>query len=140
MAVNLKPYVYKKGGDPALDQDFAAGKDYGWVRPGQTAVFWKNGLRWYAVPLTQVQRIFRRVEPVYGKLCCGGNSFIMEKLVLILKNGTELELYIGDDIEKKAAALLEFLQNLGLIRHQNLPQSPSAAYSRDSDESARSFS
>ena len=34
----------------------------------------------------------------------------MEKLVLILKNGTELELYIGDDIEKKAAALLEFLQ------------------------------
>ena len=110
MAVNLKPYVYKKGGDPALDQDFAAGKDYGWVRPGQTAVFWKNGLRWYAVPLTQVQRIFRRVEPVYGKLCCGGNSFIMEKLVLILKNGTELELYIGDDIEKKAAALLEFLQ------------------------------
>ena len=61
MAVNLKPYVYKKGGDPALDQDFAAGKDYGWVRPGQTAVFWKNGLRWYAVPLTQVQRIFRRV-------------------------------------------------------------------------------
>ena len=24
MAVNLKPYVYKKGGDPALDQDFAA--------------------------------------------------------------------------------------------------------------------
>ena len=110
MAVNLKPYVYKKGGDPALDQDFAAGKDYGWVRPGQTAVFWKNGLRWYAVPLTQVQRIFRRVEPVYGKLCCGGNSFIMEKLVLILKNGTELELYIGDDIDKKAAALLEFLQ------------------------------
>ena len=111
MAVNLKPYVYKKGGDPALDQDFAAGKDYGWVRPGQTAVFWKNGLRWYAVPLTQVQRIFRRVEPVYGKLCCGGNSFIMEKLVLILNDGTELELYIGDDIEKKAAALLEFLQN-----------------------------
>ena len=34
----------------------------------------------------------------------------MEKLVLILKNGTELELYIGDDIEKKAAALLAFLQ------------------------------
>ena len=110
MAVNLKPYVYKKGGDPALDQDFAAGKDYGWVRPGQTAVFWKNGLRWYAVPLTQVQRIFRRVEPVYGKLCCGGRSFIMEYLVIIRKDGSELELYIGDDMEKKAAALLNFLK------------------------------
>ena len=110
MAVNLKPYVYKKKETPALDAEFAAGQDYGWVRPGQTAIFWKNGLHWHVVPLSQVQRIFRRVEPVYGKLCCGGNSFIMEKLVLILKDGTELELYIGDDIEKKAAALLEFLQ------------------------------
>ena len=35
----------------------------------------------------------------------------MEKLVLILKDGTELELYIGDDIEKKAAALLDFLKD-----------------------------
>ena len=34
----------------------------------------------------------------------------MEKLVLILKDGTELELYIGDDMEKKAAALLDFLK------------------------------
>ena len=111
MAVNLKPYVYKKGSNPALDEDFAVGSDYGWVRPGQTAVFWRSGLRWHAVELTQVQRIFRRVEPVYGKLCCGGNSFIMEKLVLILKDGTELELYIGDDIEKKAIALLDFLKD-----------------------------
>lgn len=110
MAVNLKPYVYKKKENPALDTDFAAGKDYGWVRPGRTAVFWRSGLHWHAVPLTEVQRIFRRVEPVYGKLCCGGNSFIMEKLVLILHDGTELELYIGDDIEKTAAALLDFLK------------------------------
>ena len=110
MTVNSKPYVYKKGTDPALDADFAAGQDYGWVRPGKTAVFWRSGLRWRAVPLSQVQRIYRRVEPVYGKLCCGGNSFIMEKLMLILNDGTELELYIGDDIEKKAVALLEFLK------------------------------
>ena len=110
MAVNLKPYVYKKGTNPALDEEFAAASDYGWVRPGQTAVFWRNGLRWYAVALSEVQRIFRRVVPVYGKLCCGGHSFIMERLVLILKDGTELDLYIGDDMEPKAAALLEFLK------------------------------
>ena len=110
MAVNKKAYIYKKGSSPALDEELAAGQDYGWVRPGKTAIFWRSGLHWCAVPLSDVQRIFRRVEPVYGKLCCGGNSFIMEKLVLILKDGTELELYIGDDMEKKAAALLEFLK------------------------------
>lgn len=111
MAVNLKPYVYKKGVIPALDGEFTAAQDYGWVRPGQTAVFWRAGLRWHAVPLSQVQRIFRRVEPVYGKLCCGGHSFIMERLVLILNDGTELDLYIGDDMEKKAAALLDVLKD-----------------------------
>lgn len=110
MAVNLKPFVYKKKENPALDEEFATGKDYGWVRPGKTALFWRSGLRWHVAALSEVQRIFRRVEPVYGKLCCGGNSFIMEKLVLILKDGTELELYIGDDMEKKAAALLDFLK------------------------------
>ena len=110
MAVNLKPYVYKKKENASLDADFAAGKDYGWVRAGQDNIFWRSGQHWNVVSLTEVQRIFRRVEPVYGKICCGGNSFIMEKLVLILKDGTELELYIGDDIEKTAAALLEFLK------------------------------
>ena len=110
MTVNLKPYVYKKKENAALDADFAAGKDYGWVRAGQDNLFWRTGLHWNVVSLTEVQRIFRRVEPVYGKLCCGGHSFIMERLVLILKDGTELDLYIGDDMEPKAAALLEYLK------------------------------
>lgn len=108
---NYKPYVYKKGIDPAMDADFVAAQEFGKVRPGSSHLFWKSGLRWYSIPMDGIRRIFRRVEPVYGKLCCGGNSFIMEKLVLILKDGTELELYIGDDIEKKAAALLDFLKD-----------------------------
>ena len=110
MSANLKPYVYKKGVDPALDAQFSAAGAYGWVKPGQTAVFWKTGLRWYVISLSQVERIFRRVVPVHGKLCCGGNCFLMEYLVIVRKDGGELELYIGDDIQKKAAALLEFLK------------------------------
>ena len=110
MSANLKPYVYKKGVDPDLDAQFSAAGAYGWVKPGQTAVFWKTGLRWYVISLSEVERIFRRVVPVYGKLCCGGRSFIMEYLVIIRKDGSELELYIGDDMEKKAAALLDFLK------------------------------
>ena len=110
MPTNLKPYVFKKGMNTALDAQFSAAVDYGWVKPGQTAVFWKTGLRWYVISLSEVERIFRRVVPVYGKLCCGGRSFIMEYLVIIRKDGSELELYIGDDMEKKAAALLDFLK------------------------------
>ena len=63
------------------------------------------------MPLANVQRIFRRVEPVYGKLCCGGHSFIIERLVLVLTDGTEVEIYIGDDVEPQAKALLQALQD-----------------------------
>ena len=44
MSASLKPYIYKKGMNPALDAQFSAAVDYGWVKPGQTAVFWKTGL------------------------------------------------------------------------------------------------
>ena len=110
MGVNLKPYVYKKGENPELDAQFKEARDYGLARPAQTAIFWKAGLRWHVVSLEQVQRIFRLGEPVYGKLCSGGHSFIIERLVLQLNGGTELELYIGDDMEKKAIALLDTLR------------------------------
>ena len=111
MTVNLKPYVYKKKANPALDAEFAGGKDYGWVRPSQDSIFWRSGLHWYVVSLAEVQRIFRRVEPVYGKLCCGGNSFIMEKLVLILKDGTELNHYKKENLEQKQVAALVYIDN-----------------------------
>lgn len=108
--VDLKPYHYISKADPALDGEFSAAGRYENVRLGTTHLFWKPMFRWHTVPLSRVQRIFRRVEDVYGKLCCGGRSFRMEKLVLMLADGTELEIHIGDDVEAKAKALLEALQ------------------------------
>lgn len=112
---NYKSYRYTKGEDPALDTQFAAAPSYGKIRPGQTVVFWKSGLRWHVIPLEGIQRIFRRIETVHGRLCCGGNTYIIEWLVLILEDGSELVLHIGDDISigklsKEAAALLEYLK------------------------------
>lgn len=112
MAGNVKAYLYSKGNDPILDQDFLSAKAYGKVKAGRQAVFWKSGLRWYAMPAENLQRIFRRVEPVYGKLCCGGRSFFIEWLVLVLPSGEELVIHIGDDVQKEAEALLEHLQQL----------------------------
>lgn len=107
---NLKQYIYTKGKDPALDAQFEEAKAYSKVKPGTTHLFWRNGLRRYAMPLDQVQRIYRRVEPVYGKLCCGGKSFIIEWLVLVLRDGSETVLHIGDDVKKDAEALLQALK------------------------------
>ena len=110
MANNLKAYVYSKGTDAALDEEFASAPAYCKVKVGQNTLFWKAGLRWYRMPLANVQRIFRRVETVDTKMCCGSASFNIERLVLILTDGAEVEIYLGDDVEAKAKALLQALQ------------------------------
>ncbi len=112
MAANVKQYAYSKGTNAILDAEFAAAKAYGNVRPGETVIFWKSGLRWCVIPVEKLQRIYRRVEPVYGKLCCGGRSYLIERLVLVLQNGEELVLRIGDDVRKEAEALFARLQEL----------------------------
>ena len=112
---NYKPYRYTKGEDPALDAQFANAPAYGKIRPGETVLFWKSGLRWYVISLEGIRRIFRRIETVHGRLCCGGKTYIIEWLVLILPDSSELVLHIGDDIEcgklrKEAEALLDHLK------------------------------
>jgi len=110
MAVDLKSYRYIAKEDAALDAEFATAAHYENVKLGTGHLFWKPMFRWHVIPISQSTRIFRRVQDVHGRLCCGGRSFRMEKLVLILKNGEELEIHIGDDVGKKAKALLEALQ------------------------------
>lgn len=110
MAANEKRYGYSKGVNPSIDADFVSAHSFGKVKAGQQAIFWKQGLRWYVVSMENIQRIFRRVEPVYGKLCCGGRSYFIERLVLVFHNGEELVIHIGDDVAKEAQALLVWLQ------------------------------
>lgn len=107
---HYKPYRYHKGNDPLLDAQFAATPAFGKIRPTQSALFWKSGLHWYVVSLEGIRRIFRRVETVHGRLCCGGQNFVIEWLVLILPDDSELVLHIGDDVRKDAEALLEYLK------------------------------
>ena len=110
MAVNLKPYAYIKGADGALDAQFADARPYARARVGHTHIFWKAGFRWYCIPLANARRIFRRLMPVRTRLCCGGANFMVEWLVLVLEDGTELEIYLGEDVQTAAEALLDTLK------------------------------
>ena len=106
-----KQMRYTKGNDAALDQEFQSAVPYSKVKLGKTTLFWRFGLRWYQISLNQVQRIFRRVEQVVGRLCCGGQNFVIERLVLILKDGSEVVIHIGDDVQPAAEALLQALKD-----------------------------
>lgn len=117
MTMDLKPCLYTKGADAPLDADFASATAYGKVRPGKERLFWKSGLRWYAIPYTNVQRIFRRVERMHIRACGGGRPFVTEWLVLELPGGEELLLHITDNDQKKAENLLQALKEL----HPEMP-------------------
>lgn len=110
MIKDLKPYRYVSKEDTVLDAEYSQAVRYENVKLGSHHLFWQPMFRWHRIPLSQVQRVFRRIEDVYGRLCCGGRSFRMEKLVLILKGGEELEIHIGDNVEAKAKALMDALQ------------------------------
>lgn len=115
MVTNLKAHLYRRGTNKALDDAFDSGISYGALKLGSGVIFWKTAFRWYAVELSQTARIYRRVEHVYGKLCCGGSNYDIQSLVLVLKDGSELELLvgkneIGDAVKKQAENLLQVLQ------------------------------
>lgn len=111
MAAKLKQYAYSKGTDETLDAQFESAVSYARVRLGNTHIFWKAGLRWYCIPIHAARRIFRRQMPVRTKLCCGGANFTVEWLVLILEDGSELEIYMGDDVQIRAEALLQSMKH-----------------------------
>ena len=79
---------------------------FGNVRLGVKRLFWKSGLKLYHVDLDTVRRVWRQEENVYGKLCCGGRSYVIHRLVLKLEDDRELTLHIGDDAKPAAEALL----------------------------------
>lgn len=110
MLVNLKPYLYTKGTDQNLDHEYSSASKFGKVRLGTDHIFWRANLKQYVISLTEVRLIHRRINSFIGRLCAGGHQLDVEYLVLILHDGTELVLHIGDDVKKKAEALLAALQ------------------------------
>ena len=110
MADGIKKYIYRKGEAAEVDQEFQKEKSHGSVRFGDSCVFWKKGFRWYMVETDQIRRAYRRIEAVDSKRCCGSVNFDIQKLVLILKDDTRLELMIGEGVPKEAEALYQEMQ------------------------------
>lgn len=105
-----KELRYQKRENELLDQQFDQAFRYGKIRLGMDTIFWKKGLAWYHIPFSKVSRIYRRIEGVDSKMCCGNVNFDIQKLILVLHNGEELELLIGDGMLKEAEALYKRLK------------------------------
>lgn len=104
MLMNLKKWLSEYKGP-----EYEHALPFGNVRLGTNRLFWKSGLQLCCVELSDVRRVWRQEENVYGKLCCGGRSYVIHRLVLKLEGGKELTLHIGDDVRADAEALLRVI-------------------------------
>ena len=80
---------------------------FGNLRLSTGRLFWKSGMKLCALEMSTVRRVWRQEENVYGKLCCGGRSYVIHRLVLKLRDGQTLTVHIGDDAKTEAAELVQ---------------------------------
>lgn len=97
--------TYKKNQISAVTEEFEQGSLYGKVKLGLDHIFWKKAFSWKYVSMAEIHRVYRRVEAVDTKMCCGKVNFDIQKLILELKDGTSCELLIGEGTPKEAEAL-----------------------------------
>ena len=110
MKGDMKEFIYDKGVVSKQDEAFNKSVAYSNVRLSDDYIFWKSGLRRCVVAISEVERVYRRVEEARSKVCCGNANFDTEKLMVVLKNGSVLEMRIGDGTQKEAVALFDALK------------------------------
>ena len=104
MLMNFKQWLSEYKG-PEYDHALPFGN----LRLSTKRLFWKSGMKLCALEMDTVRRVWRQEENVYGKLCCGGRSNVIHRLVLRLEDGKEQTQHIGDDEKAAAEALLQVI-------------------------------
>ena len=64
------------------EAEYKAARRFGVVRTGEQYLFFRSGLKTFAVPYERITRCFRRVMLVPLKLCCGKGEMAVEHLVI----------------------------------------------------------
>ena len=94
----------------ALRAEYAQARQIGKLRLGGERLYFRSGLRVYAVPYADIRRYFRRVMRVPAKLCCGHGDFEIEHLVLCGEDGELAQ--IGLPGAKAARAVMDAMARL----------------------------
>ena len=73
--------------DVDLKTDYDGGRAIGNVQLGNTYLFFKDKRKLYYIPYADVTRVFRRVQLVQTKMCCGKGNLEVENLVICTEAG-----------------------------------------------------
>ena len=76
--------------DPALDGEYRDAREIGKIKMGELHLFFKKGLKTYFIAYHDVHRLFRRIEAVPVRMCCGRGTLEIENLVVCGEGDKEL--------------------------------------------------
>lgn len=93
---------------PGLAAEYGAARAIGVVRAGEKHLFFRAGLKTYALELSEIRRCYRRVMRVPMKMCCGQGSLDVEHLVVEGDKGELAQIQLPGT--RAAVALMDVLK------------------------------
>ena len=94
--------------DAALGGKYRAARAFGVVRVGEAHLFFRAGVRTYAMPYGEIRRCYRRVMRVPLRMCCGKGNLDVENLVVEGDAGEVAQIQLPGT--RAAQALMESLK------------------------------
>ena len=94
--------------DAALGGEYRAARAFGVVRVGGAHLFFRAGMRTYAMPYGDIRRCYRRVMQVQMRLCCGRGNLDVEHLVIEGEAGEVAQIQLPGT--RAARELMELLK------------------------------
>ena len=91
-----------------LGAEYAAARQIGKLRVGELNLFVRAGRRKYYIPYNSVRRVFRRVQLIPAKMCCGKGDFELENLVVCGDEGEMCQVQLPGT--RAALAVMEELK------------------------------
>lgn len=76
--------------DDILAAEYKSGRDIGGITLGDTCLFFKVRLKVNYIPYADITRVFRRVQLVQTKMCCGKGNLEIENIVICGPDETEI--------------------------------------------------
>lgn len=83
-------------------------------------LIYRKGFKWHALPYTEIEQAYLRIEEVNGRLCCGVANFDMYFLMLKTKSNTLIKIESSaKDIVKELLEELKARNNQIKIGYQS---------------------
>ena len=105
--MKFHPLATPAAAPEVLAAGYKEGRDIGAVHLGAQYLYFRNKLKVYYIPYTDIRRYFRRVLLIPAKMCCGKGDFEVENIVICGEEGELAQIQLPG--ERAGKILLEEL-------------------------------